>query len=279
MAEPGVTEPTNVASNAATDHLAATDQLATDAEASKAKKNRVKKLKSQYVAILDLEARAAAGQALDAGQAAKVARKPQVAEELAALGAELPAPPPQAGLPGGATGFADLSQEEVEAALGAAMGGGPRSRPAGPISRALAHQLQLQESNPGYSYFFVLPEPLPDVGVTLQDTMGALFFETMRPRAEEGEPRAVKMMYQQLLPSAEQAGLPAMQVRLQLLAEYGIDPLTEAVVPGSEEEKLAWLTSVMPPAERKAAERQLEQAAMRMLAGGGGRGGRQRRRR
>lgn len=77
MAEPGVTEPTNVASNAATDHLAATDQLATDAEASKAKKNRVKKLKSQYVAILDLEARAAAGQALDAGQAAKVSGRLQ----------------------------------------------------------------------------------------------------------------------------------------------------------------------------------------------------------
>lgn len=77
--------------------------------------------------------------------------------------------------------------------------------------------------------------------------------------------------------------LPAhLQVRLQLLAEYGVDPVTEAVVPGSEEERLAWLTSVVPPAERKAAERQMEQAAMRMLAGGGrggGRGGRHQRHR
>ncbi|KAL4427850.1 hypothetical protein ABPG75_001939 [Micractinium tetrahymenae] len=255
---------------------------AADPEASKARKNRVKKLKAQYLSILELEAHAAAGQALDAGQAAKVARKSQVAEEITSLGAELPEPPPAASLAGAAGSFEDLSPAEVEAAMEAAMGGGPRRRPSGPTSRALAHQLKLQEANPGYCYFFVLPEPLPDVGVVLQDTMGALFFETMRPRAEAGEPRAVKMMYQQLLPSAEQAGLPAMQVRLQLLAEYGVDPVTEAVVPGSEEDKLAWLMGVVPPAERKAAERQLEQAALRMMVGsgaGGGRGGRQRRRR
>ncbi|KAL4442066.1 hypothetical protein ABPG77_011327 [Micractinium sp. CCAP 211/92] len=218
MAEPGATE-------AAAEQAAA----AAHAETSKSKKNRVKKLKAQYVSILELESRVAAGHALDAGQAEKVS--------------------PASG-PGT---FSDLSSEEVEAALEAALGDGPRRRPVGSISRALGRQLELQEANPGYSYFLVLPDPLPDVGVSLQSPMGALFFQTMLPRAEAGEPRAVKMMYQQLLPSAEQAGLPPMQVRLQLLAEYGVDPITEAVVTGSEEEKLAWLTSVAWPTAGPAA--------------------------
>lgn len=44
-----------------------------------------------------------------------------------------------------------------------------------------------QEANPGYHYFLVLPEPLPDVGVVLQSAMGAVFFEAMLPQAEAGE--------------------------------------------------------------------------------------------
>lgn len=285
MPEPGAKGAADAAAYApagTTAAAAAQPGTAADAEASKSKKNRVKKLKAQYLSILELEACAATGQSLNAGQAAKVARKSDVADELAALGAELPKPPPAAGPTSGVPGFDDLTPEDAEAAMYTVLGGSPRRRPAGAISRALAHQLQLQEANPGYHYFLVLPEPLPDVGVVLQSAMGAVFFEAMLPQAEAGQPRAVSMMYKQLLPSAEQAGLPAMQVRLQLLAEYGVDPVTEAVVPGSEEERLAWLTSVVPPAERKAAERQMEQAAMRMLAGGGrggGRGGRHQRHR
>ncbi len=63
MAEPGATE-------AAAEQAAA----AAHAETSKSKKNRVKKLKAQYVSILELESRVAAGHALDAGQAEKVSK-------------------------------------------------------------------------------------------------------------------------------------------------------------------------------------------------------------
>lgn len=46
----------------------------------------------------------------------------------------------------------------------------------------------LATSNPALvrSYFITLPAPLPDLAVHLEDTMGAVFFETMRPRAEAG---------------------------------------------------------------------------------------------
>lgn len=59
--------------------------------------------------------------------------------------------------------------------------------------------------------------------------MPQVFLEVMRARAEKGEPRAVHMLYQQLLPSVQQLGCPPMQLRLQLAVEYGFDPLTQQV--------------------------------------------------
>ncbi|PRW56394.1 hypothetical protein C2E21_4443 [Chlorella sorokiniana] len=256
--------------SAAVAAVAADVPPAESSEAGKQRRNRVKKLKAQYVGILELEQRSAAGQPLDAGQSEKLSRKAAVAAELEAMGVELPEapPPPPPPLTGTFTHSEvlqsmekEVSQEEVAGALEKLLisrGGGQRQRPEGPISRALAGQYQLLEANPGFSYFITLPAPLPDIAVHLEDTMGAVFFETMRPRAEAGQPRAVKVMYEQLLPTAQHAGIPAMQLRLQLLTEYGIDPVTEQVVPGSDEERAAWLRSVVPPAEQRAAQRQLQ---------------------
>lgn len=50
----------------------------------------------------------------------------------------------------------------------------------------------LLPSPPPFSYFIALPAPLPDIAVHLEDTMGAVFFETMRPRAEAGAGRRVR---------------------------------------------------------------------------------------
>ncbi|KAI7841737.1 hypothetical protein COHA_004603 [Chlorella ohadii] len=261
MADPAPAPAAGVPPPAAAAAVVAADEPSAEAgEASKQRRNRIKKLKAQYVAILELEQRAAAGQPLDAGQAEKVSRKAAVAAELESLGVALPeAPPPLPAEPlADASGHSaawqsieeDITQEEVAAAL--------------------EKLYKLLEENPGFSYFITLPAPKPDIAVHLEDTMGAVFFETMRPRAEAGQPRAVKVMYEQLLPTARHAGIPPMQLRLQLLAEYGIDPVTEQVVSGSEEEKLAWLHSVVPAAERQAAERQLQQTE-RLKAGQAGR--------
>lgn len=137
----------------------------------RSKKNRVKKLKAQYLAILELEQRTAAGEALDAGQAEKVARKAAVADELAALGAALPEPPPPPQQPGGSAGGHGMpdnaiSQAEALAALEAlALGGGAAPQRAAPpgVSPMLRRQLDLLAANPGYDYFLTLPEPLPDM--------------------------------------------------------------------------------------------------------------------
>lgn len=141
------------------------------AECSKQRRNRVKKLKAQYVTILELEQRAAAGQPLDAGQADKLGRKAAVAEELALLGAELPPPPPPlppqppAGAGAGRSAAfqameEEISQEEVAAALEKLLigggGGGQRQRPEGPISKALGYQYDLLERNPGFRWVLVV---------------------------------------------------------------------------------------------------------------------------
>jgi len=142
---------------------AAADEPPAEAcEASKQRRNRIKKLKAQYVAILELEQRAAAGQPLDAGQAEKVSRMAAVAEELESLGVALPeAPPPPAEPLADVSGHSaawqaieeDITQEEVAAALEKLVGGGgggQRRRPQGPISRALSYQYKLLEENPGF---------------------------------------------------------------------------------------------------------------------------------
>lgn len=126
-----------------------------------AKKNRIKKLKAQYTAILELQQRADAGQVLDAGQAEKVARKAAVADELASMGAELPDPPP---LPAAADD--GVSAAEMQAALDALMLGGgavpPRKAPPG-ANPMLRRQFQLLAENPQSDYFLTMPEPFPDM--------------------------------------------------------------------------------------------------------------------
>lgn len=256
MPEPGAKGAADAAAYApagTTAAAAAQPGTAADAEASKSKKNRVKKLKAQYLSILELEACAATGQSLNAGQAAKVSeaawhmraclslgnpcktcshllcatpsrwpasltwlmsllrlalscqsrhqlqarqgcfqqafclerpgwttkeitrpaipalqhsskRRPGTVPLLAAAWhcvcavhrqqyagntllsanhvrrAWFAAAGPTSGVPG----FDDLTPEDAEAAMYTVLGGSPRRRPAGAISRALAHQLQLQ---------------------------------------------------------------------------------------------------------------------------------------
>ena len=169
MADPAAAdEAPPPAAAAAVAAAAAADASADSSEASKQRRNRVKKLKAQYVGILELEQRAAAGQLLDAGQAEKLARKAAVAAELEALGMPLPEaphlPPPQppsAGASNRSAAFQsmeeEISQEEVAAALEKLLvsnsgGGGQRKRPEGPISRALAYQYDLLEANPGFRW-------------------------------------------------------------------------------------------------------------------------------
>ncbi len=149
------------AAAAAAAAAAADEPPAEACEASKQRRNRIKKLKAQYVAILELEQRAAAGQPLDAGQAEKVSRKAAVAEELESLGVALPEapPPPLADVSGHSAAWQaieeDITQEEVAAALEKLVGGGgggQRRRPQGPISRALSYQYKLLEENPGFRW-------------------------------------------------------------------------------------------------------------------------------
>ena len=174
MADPAAADeaPPAAATAAAAAAAVAADAAADSSEASKQRRNRVKKLKAQYVGILELEQRAAAGQPLDAGQAEKLVRKAAVAAELEALGVPLPeAPPlpplrvPLAGASNRSAAFQsmeeEISQEEVAAALEKLLvsnsgGSRQRKRPEGPISRALAYQYDLLEANPGFRWVLAL---------------------------------------------------------------------------------------------------------------------------
>lgn len=137
-------------------------------------RNRIKKLASQYREILALEEQWRLGlPPLNTEQAVKIERKTAVAEELQRLGASVPtAPAASAGGFGGPSGLADLA-----GSLAGSVGGGLPEGPRRPPSPALLHQKRLAERSPGFSYFIVLPEPLPDMGVKLSDAMGGLFFE------------------------------------------------------------------------------------------------------
>ncbi|PSC69665.1 Taurine-binding periplasmic [Micractinium conductrix] len=267
-------------------------------EEDKAQRNAKKKLRQKYLEILRLEAQLAAGRggALNEEQRAKVERKAAVAAQVAELGCELPVLPPSAAPAGPPAHGSDVTPEEVTSAMealamggrsggGAPAGGGAAApaAPARPPSQALAYQQRLQHDNPGFAYFFALPSPLPDMGVQLVDPMGAVFFEVMKRRAEGGEPRAASMMFKQLEQSAAQQGMPLMQLRVQLLAEFGIDPVTEEVLELADDQAaLAWVEARTPPAELRRARKQFERMAEQLLLqqmGGVGVGGRRNRRR
>lgn len=71
-----------------------------------------------------------------------------------------------------------------------------------------------------------------------------------------------------------------LQLRIQLLTEYGVDPITEQAFEGRDQEALSLVEAATPPAEvrqaRKAFERLVQSLMMQqqMGGGGGGRGGR-----
>ncbi|KDQ10881.1 hypothetical protein BOTBODRAFT_57782 [Botryobasidium botryosum FD-172 SS1] len=93
-------------------------------------------------------------------------------------------------------------------------------------SPALLHQISMLEQNAASDYVLMRPHPHPDYGVTFSDAMGRIMFHLSRARAmSNGDPQAVRLMYNQLSDRAEALeGVGLDRLRKQLQSEYGIDP-------------------------------------------------------
>jgi hypothetical protein len=92
-------------------------------------------------------------------------------------------------------------------------------------SPALLHQISLLEENSQVDYVLVQPAPSPDYGIMFEDSVGSLYFRTMRARAfESGDPSTVRMMYKQLRStSMKTPGYQISWLEKQLKAEFGVD--------------------------------------------------------
>jgi tetratricopeptide (TPR) repeat protein len=90
-------------------------------------------------------------------------------------------------------------------------------------AKPLKAQQKLQRDNGGLDYVLIGKGDM-DAGFQYPDPMGRMFFLMMKTRAEKyPDCQAVSRMMDQLLPSAQKAGLTESELQGQLEREYGVD--------------------------------------------------------
>ncbi|CCM05613.1 uncharacterized protein FIBRA_07842 [Fibroporia radiculosa] len=109
------------------------------------------------------------------------------------------------------------------------------------LSNALLHQLDYNQNSD--RIYRIYGRGNVDWGFTPNADMG-ITFDAMIPRVlREHDAKALFFMYMRLLAAARKVGVSASDLRAQLHAEWGIDPLCAAPPPPSSQEELeAWRT-------------------------------------